>query len=138
VLDVPPPIACPVPAGFTAFATLDALPPAIQTDLKLKTGGLSPADGPFQATDVGDGPRRRLVAAAGNEALDVVIYEHGGRGYHRHVVLYDRMNYAGFPILALHKIVMDMPVCDALDEALTLLNDKVPTALSKAPSSQHW
>ncbi|TCS05965.1 hypothetical protein [Caulobacter sp. BK020] len=140
MFDVPPAAVCPIPSDLTAFTSLDSLPPAIQVDLKMKTGGLSPAGGPFEATDVGDGPKRRFVAAAGNPVLDVVIYEHGGRGYHRHVLVYDRMNYAGIPLLAFHKIIMDdISICDALTQALaSLAHDTEPTILGGEPSSQHW
>lgn len=132
MFDAPPPmpIACALPSGATAFATLDDLPSAIQTDLKLKAGGLSPAGGAFQATDVGVGPRRRFVAAAYKDGLQVVVYEHGGRGHHLHVVTYQ--THIGLPTLVENKTVMGATPCAALTQAL------ISPAPGGAAADQHW
>jgi len=96
--------------------SLEQLPAAIRLDLKQRAPDLSPADGAFQATDVGDGPRTRFVAAARLKGRYVVAYEHGGRGYHVDLLTYD-LGYAE-PTPRARLTSFTRPSCVALDAAL--------------------
>ncbi len=66
-----------------------ALPAAIRQDLKSRVSDLSPAGGPFNATDVGSGPFTRFLTALHVRGRYVVAYEHGGRGYHLDILTYE-------------------------------------------------
>jgi hypothetical protein len=68
--------------------SLEVMPPAIQSDLRQRAPDLSPAGGPFAATDVGEGPRTRLIISVRLRDRYVVAYEHGGRGYHVDLLVY--------------------------------------------------
>jgi hypothetical protein len=50
--------------------------------------GIAARGEPFNATDVADDkPSRRIVANFVTSATAFLWYEHGGRGYHQHLVL---------------------------------------------------
>jgi hypothetical protein len=57
-------------------------------DLKTRAPELSPQGGPFNASDVGVGPRTRFIAAVHYKDRYLVAYEHGGRGYHVDLLTY--------------------------------------------------
>ena len=79
----------------TEFNTLDSfemLPEAVVKYLMDKIDEpISPIGGPFRATDVvitpPDIPSRRLMYLGEANDVFIIWYEHGGRGYHHHVVL---------------------------------------------------
>ena len=80
-------------AQFERIGSLQSLPTFMSAALKATLHGEAVADAgaPYDATDVlsGDGrPRRRLVFAGRGANMWFVYYEHGGRGYHRHVVVF--------------------------------------------------
>lgn len=105
----------------------DQLPIALRIDLKTHAPELSPAGGPFSASDVGSGPRTRFIAAVHYKDRYVVAYEHGGRGYHVDLLTYNADfaydAYAG--PLARH-VVFERPDCAALDAAITAPLLKTP------------
>ena len=66
------------------YRTFDALPAEIKALTFAKypsLGEIADGDGNFNATDVGDGPRRRYAVAKLSEDCAFVAIEHGGRGY---------------------------------------------------------
>ncbi len=112
-------VAC-VHRGEVDAVPFDQLPMALRMDLRTRAPDLSPAGGPFNASDVGVGPRTRFIAAVHYKDRYIVAYEHGGRGYHVDLLTYDDSfaddAYAG--PLARH-VVFDKPDCAALDAAIT-------------------
>ncbi|MEJ2817188.1 hypothetical protein [Caulobacter sp. CCG-8] len=83
----PAPAACVHRDGVQAVS-FDALPAAIRANLRVLAPELSPAGGPFNASDVGAGPSTRFIGAVRNRDAYVVVYEHGGRGYHVDLLTY--------------------------------------------------
>jgi hypothetical protein len=68
------------------------LPPAVESFRVTLNGDISPPRGRFNATDVVDGkPTRRILGYQVGESSVLLWYEHGGRGYHQHLV---RLNAA--------------------------------------------
>lgn len=62
---------------------------------KLKfEGEMAPKGEPFNATDViNEGlPRRRLIGEFVTSTVAYIWYEHGGRGYHQHLVRFNVIN----------------------------------------------
>ena len=118
--------ACLHQDGVEAVA-FDQLPIALRMDLRTRAPDLSPAGGPFNASDVGVGPRTRFIAAVHYKDRYVVAYEHGGRGYHVDLLTYNASfaddAYAG--PLARH-VVFDRPSCTDLDVAATLSPPRTP------------
>lgn len=58
----------------------------------LPVGMANPNEG-FDATDVVSGkPSRRLIIAGHSSKCDFVCYEHGGIGYHLHLVIFSNGN----------------------------------------------
>jgi hypothetical protein len=106
--------------GGAEAVSFDQLPIALRMDLKTRAPELSPAGGPFNATDIGVGPRTRFIAAVRYKDRYLVAYEHGGRGYHVDLLTYNASfaedAYAG--PLARH-MTFDKPECAALDAAIT-------------------
>jgi hypothetical protein len=105
--------------GVEAIA-FDQLPITLRMDLKTRAPELSPQGGPFNASDVGVGPRTRFIAAVHYKDRYLVAYEHGGRGYHVDLLTYSASfaddAYAG--PLARH-VVFERPDCASLDVAIT-------------------
>jgi len=94
------------------------LPTAISVDLSMRAPDLSPAGGPFQASDVGEGPRARFKAAARLGDRYVVAYERGGRGYNIQVLTYVLTSYGLAPLVS-QQAIFDKPVCGVIAAALT-------------------
>jgi hypothetical protein len=112
----PPNDVCVHDKGELVFQ--EQLPPAIGADLRTRAPDLSPAGGPFQATDVGDGPRTRFMTAARLGDRYVVAYEHGGRGYNIQVLTY-ALTSSGLATLTNQRTIFRKPACDAVAAALT-------------------
>ncbi|MEP7706813.1 hypothetical protein [Paraglaciecola sp. 25GB23A] len=78
-------------ADFHVFHSLNELPKNVQNYLNEHIKDtISPVDGAFRATDViidPNIPTRRLLLAGIDANLFFVWYEHGGRGYHHHIVV---------------------------------------------------
>jgi hypothetical protein len=57
-------------------------------------GGIAAVGEPFNATDVVDRgkPDRRIVAYLVTSSTSYVWYEHGGRGYHQHLVRFNTVS----------------------------------------------
>jgi hypothetical protein len=72
--------------NFQSIDHVAALPAAV-VRLVDPTAQLSDPHGPFNATDIGAGPRERLLWAASDGANFVVATERGGRGYSRSVLV---------------------------------------------------
>jgi hypothetical protein len=121
-----PATGCVHQAGVDAVS-LDQLPAAIRADLRVHAPELSPADGPFNASDVGAGPRTRFIAAVHYKDRYVVAYEHGGRGYHVDLLTYggDIAGDAYIAPLARH-VTFDKPKCADLDVAVALSPPRTP------------
>ncbi len=111
--------ACLHQDGVEAVA-FDHLPIALRMDLRTRAPDLSPAGGPFNASDVGVGPRTRFIAAVHYKDRYVVAYEHGGRGYHVDMLTYSASfaddAYTG-PLA--RQVVFDKPDCSALASTIT-------------------
>ena len=87
-LAAPSASAC-TPAPGAERLEQDALPAGVRQDLKTRVSDLSPAGGPFSATDVGSGPFTRFLTALHARGRYLVAYEHGGRGYHLDILTYE-------------------------------------------------
>jgi hypothetical protein len=108
--------ACVYDKGEIVFQ--EALPAAIGMDLRLRAPDLSPAGGPFQATDIGDGPRTRFMTAARLGDRYVVAYERGGRGYNIQVLTYTLASN-GLASLTNQRTTFEKPACNVIATALT-------------------
>jgi hypothetical protein len=96
----------------------EALPAAIGADLRKRAPDLSPSGGPFQATDVGEGPRTRFMTATRLGDRYVVAYEHGGRGYSVQVLTYTLASN-GLASLTNQRTTFEKPACGVIASALT-------------------
>jgi hypothetical protein len=96
----------------------EALPAAIGVDLRKRAPDLSPSGGPFQATDVGEGPRTRFMTAARLGDRYVVAYERGGRGYNIQVLTYTLASN-GLASLTNQRTTFEKPACGVIATALT-------------------
>ena len=128
----PSPAVCQLVAGAEPIADLAGLPPAMTRALDARQIQLSPAGGSFNASDVGPGPWRRFASAARLSDRYVMIYEHGGRGYHLDVLTYDGSPRAPRPDAVVHDVSMGKPPCEVLNLALTIA---LP---SRAPDKIEW
>jgi len=80
-------------ADYTRANTVDQIPWVVLTallGLMEHDPRLASPGEPFNATDIVDSDlaTRRLVFAAGTSASWLIYYEHGGGGYHRHLVVF--------------------------------------------------
>lgn len=107
--------ACIYDVGEMVFQ--EQLPAPIVADLKQRAPEMSPAGGPFEATDVGEGPRDRFVAAARLNDRYVVAYEHGGRGYNIQVLTYTLASN-GLASFTNQRTIFKKPVCAVIAAAL--------------------
>ena len=128
----PSPAVCQLVAGAEPIADLAGLPPAMTRALDARQIQLSPAGGSFNASDVGPGPWRRFASAARLSDRYVMIYEHGGRGYHLDVLTYDGSPRAPRPDAVVHDVSMGKPPCEVLNLALIIA---LP---SRAPDKIEW
>jgi hypothetical protein len=109
--------ACVYDAGEMVLQ--EQLPAPIVADLQQRAPHMSPAGGPFRATDVGEGPRDRFVAAARLHERYIVAYEHGGRGYSIRLLTY--LPAAGEAIAPPRdqRFAFKTPICATIAAALT-------------------
>jgi hypothetical protein len=121
-----PGAACIYDAGQMVFQ--EQLPAPIIADLKQRAPEMSPAGGPFEATDVGEGPRDRFVAAARLNDRYIVAYEHGGRGYSIRVLTY--LPVAGETVSAPRdqRFAFKTPICGMIAAALAASLPASPVA----------
>ncbi len=93
----------PLTEKYVLATTVEQIPPAVVADLSARMKHDPRLANPgerFNRTDVVDPryPMRRLVLAGLGARSWFVSYEHGGRGYHRHLVVYAQRD--GRPTLA--------------------------------------
>jgi hypothetical protein len=93
----------PLTEKYVLATTVEQIPPAVMADLSARMKHDPRLANPgerFNRTDVIDPryPMRRLVLAGLGARSWFVSYEHGGRGYHRHLVVYAQRD--GRPVLA--------------------------------------
>jgi hypothetical protein len=93
----------PLTETYVLVTTVEQIPSAVMADLSARMKHDPRLANPgerFNRTDVVDprSPMRRLVLAGLGARSWFVTYEHGGRGYHRHLVVYAQR--AGRPTLA--------------------------------------
>lgn len=85
-------------AAYVVVEFFRELPPAVRHEIERRSSEpIADVGEPFRATDVvvDNRPCRRFVFAGHARApsdLWVVCYEHGGRGYHYHVALFELIN----------------------------------------------
>ncbi len=73
--------------NFETIVRFQKLPDDVQ---KLLPAQLANPNEKFDATDLTSGkPSRRLIAAGHSAKCDLVCYEHGGAGYHIHLVVFN-------------------------------------------------
>jgi hypothetical protein len=92
-----------VTTEFALTSKLDSVPTAILSFLKERCREELAAPGQaFNQTDVVNAhlPMRRLILAGDSPSLTFVWYEHGGRGFHQHLLLFDLAG--GEPALVYH------------------------------------
>jgi hypothetical protein len=82
-------------AKYSLVTTVARIPPAVLTYLSARMkhdARLANPEERFNSTDIIDTryPMRRLVLAGVESRSWFVSYEHGGRGYHRHLVVFTR------------------------------------------------
>jgi|SoiMethySBSTD1v2_1073268.scaffolds.fasta_scaffold50519_2 hypothetical protein len=82
-------------AKYSLVTTVARIPPAVLTYLSARMKHDARLANPgerFNSTDIIDTryPMRRLVLAGVESRSWFVSYEHGGRGYHRHLVVFTR------------------------------------------------
>ena len=109
--------ACVYDSGEMVFR--EQLPAPILADLKQRVPEMSPAGGAFQATDVGEGPRDRFVAAARLNDRYIVAYEHGGWGYSIRVLTYQPMAGEAVALPRDQRFAFKTPICATIAAALT-------------------
>ncbi|WP_029912358.1 hypothetical protein [Caulobacter sp. UNC358MFTsu5.1] len=107
--------ACFYPSGEIVLQ--EQLPPAVASDLWIRAPDLSPFNGPFLATDVGEGLRNRFIAAAHLGQRYVVAYERGGRGYSIQVLTYAVEAHDAKVVN--QRTLYKKPVCATIAAALT-------------------
>lgn len=118
--------ACVHQVGVEAVS-FDQLPAAIRVDLHIHAPELSQADGPFNASDMGVGPRTRFIAAVHYKDRYVVAYEHGGRGYHVDLLTYSGDIAGGGHIAPLARhVVFNRPSCADLEVVVALPPPRTP------------
>ena len=93
----------PLTEKYVLATTVEQIPPGVIADLSARMKHDPRLANPgerFNRTDVVDPryPMRRLVLAGLGTRSWFVSYEHGGRGYHRHLVVYVQRD--GRPALA--------------------------------------
>jgi hypothetical protein len=93
----------PLTEKYVLATTVEQIPPTVMADLSARMKHDPRLANPgerFNRTDVVDPryPMRRLVLAGLGARSWFVSYEHGGRGYHRHLVVYAQRG--GRPALA--------------------------------------
>lgn len=79
---------CALP-GMTTVSSLADFPASLRAELTRFKDGFSDAGGPFNRDDVIDtppAPQRRFLRGYGDGKRWILWYEHGGYGYHLHVV----------------------------------------------------
>jgi hypothetical protein len=80
---------CALGSEATWTDRFDALPQPIQVELLTHVKAMAEPGDLFNPTDIGSGPRHRLIRAGSYGKVWFVWYEHGGLGYHRHVAFLD-------------------------------------------------
>ena len=90
-------------ARYTFVTSVRRIPPSVMTELLVRMkydARLADPGASFNSTDVIDPsyPMRRLILAGIDARSWFVSYEHGGRGYHRHLVVFTERD--GRPQLA--------------------------------------
>jgi hypothetical protein len=94
---------------FDAIVSIEKLPADVRK--LLPAGMVNPNEG-FDATDVVTGKAsRRLIVAGHSSKCDFVCYEHGGYGYHLHLVIFSDENRVA------HRIFEGRILKDAKDAA---------------------
>jgi hypothetical protein len=91
-------------ANWVTFQSVKQIPRAVLEALQSRFHGdsrLADRDEPFDATDLASGrPRRRFVLAGRSGSEWFLAYEHGGRGHHLDLVVFDLRAGSPRPVLA--------------------------------------
>ena len=94
---------------FDTIARIEKLPTGVR---KLLPVGMANPTEKFDATDIDTGkPSRRLIVAGHSSRCDFVCYEHGGIGYHLHLVIFSNGS------VGTHRIFEGRMLKDAKDAA---------------------
>jgi len=104
--------ACDLQKGARLVEWPDGLPPKVFEDFTRHVERLAAPEEQFDATDViMTNKRRRLIRVVNLGSLWVIAYEHGGRAYHDHIVVYE-ISGAGNPVrLIANDIAFPKSVC---------------------------
>lgn len=117
------PVRCPPPSRGEVVPFAE-LPAEVLMDLRTIDPTVSPPDGPFNATDMGAGPRMRVIAALRLGGRLAVAYERGGRGYGVTLLTYDAdartgfLNTRGVGPISVRPAFRIEDACAALERAL--------------------
>ncbi len=133
------PSGCKLRHAVKTIDTLASLPSLIQDDLRTRMAPplylqmplMSDRGGAFNATDViidPATPLRRFLHAGQADDLWFIWYEHGGRGYHAHIVVYKPP-----AVLVQHLTVFPENLCTATDAAL-----EGRTPPDARPAEEEW
>jgi hypothetical protein len=135
MMATPDPPSCEPLKDIPFLASIRELPRAIQDQLTSNLPDLVDAGRRFQATDVGEGPRRRFIAAARAGNRWVAAYEHGGIAYHIHVVAFDYSETEGKPLLISNRTSQEPRFCG--DMIARLRGETIPIDRSNVPDWNH-
>jgi hypothetical protein len=120
------------------LAGLTELPAPIQSLLEARIPeGIAAVGAPYNATDyITDEslPSRRLLGAGRTGPLWFVWYEHGGRGYHQHLVLLRSSGSASAEVVASAVFLQHPRNLEALQQLAKI--GALP--LAPLPEPEHW
>jgi hypothetical protein len=122
-----------VPSAVSPIASLQELPRELRHKLTSHLPDMVDRGEPFEATDVGSGPRRRFIIAAATESRWVMAYEHGGIGYHIHVLAFDWPTQHESPSLISNRMSFPDRFCNEIN--MRLRNEPIPADRANA---QNW
>ena|ERR1700722_5321556 len=112
---------CPLPAGAQEAAYPDDIPQSVLQEFRVHVPKIAGIGERFSATDVvtANLPSRRLIFVRHLGPKWVIAYEHGGRGYHEHVIAYLLDAANGDANLTFNIVALPETVCRAASSWLT-------------------
>jgi len=129
----PQPPYCVPSTAVGPIVSLQELPRELRHELTSHLPDIVDRGESFEATHVGYGPRRRFIIAAATESRWVIAYEHGGIGYHIHVLAFDWPGQRESPSLISNRMSFPDRFCNEIN--MRLRNEPIPADRANA---QDW